>query len=569
MADEEITVGTVSEGPNAGDQVRLPVVDLLTGRGFVTGKSGAGKSNSVSVIAEKLLDRGYALLVVDIDGEYYGLKEQYELLHVGADEECDIRVGPEHAEKIATLALENNVPIILDVSSYLDESEAAELLKAIARQLFTKEKKLKKPFLLLIEEIHEYIPEGGGLDECGRMLIKIGKRGRKHGLGIIGVSQRPADVKKDFITQCDWRCWHRLTWNNDTQVVRRVLSGTYAEAVESLADGEAFLRADWSSGVCRVQFDRKKTFDAGATPGLEEFERPDLKPVDTDLVSELQEISEEERHREAEIERLEAELAEKESRIEALERDLEEARDLRRMADEFASALFDHPGHSRAQIDAVDRLQETAAVNTDETVIAPTTEHNGDSIDPLEARPNVEPTGESSRDESQESQSEPAEDDREAQSASSSRPQADDSAERSSVSNQKSEASGDSETDADDGACVETDLERLPSVIQHVRREIESLDPTARAMLATYYTSGPLSPVAAHTRASGDGDRMDAYRHNSSLRRAEFITHVGRGQYEYAIPDRITDTSAQRSSDCLAALARVERELLSEADGRQ
>lgn len=520
MADEEIKVGTVSDGPNAGDQVRLPVVDLLTGRGFVTGKSGSGKSNSASVIAEKLLDRGFALLVVDIDGEYYGLKEQYEILHVGADEECDIQVGPEHAEKIVTLALENNVPIILDVSSYLDESEAAELLKAIARQLFTKEKKLKKPFLLIIEEIHEYIPEGGGLDECGRMLIKIGKRGRKHGLGIVGVSQRPADVKKDFITQCDWRCWHRLTWNNDTKVVRRVLSGTYAEAVESLADGEAFLRADWASEIRRVQFDRKQTFDAGATPGLEEFERPDLKPVDTDLVSELQEITEEEHHREAEIERLEAELAQKKARIETLERDLEEARDLRRMADEFASALFDHPGHSRAQIDAVDRARWRK-----------TTHESPGSNGALPERPtNADPP--------------PS---RESNSASGS-PTTDDSA---------------------DDTREETDSERPPSVIQRVRREVESLAPTARAMLATYYTDGPLSPVAAHTKAGGDGDRMDAYRHNSSLRRAEFITHVGRGQYEYAISDRITATPEDRPSDRLASFARIERELLSEGDERQ
>lgn len=56
---------------------------------------------------------------------------------------------------------------------------------------------------MLVEEIHEYIPEGSGLDECGRALIKIAKRGRKRGLGLAGMSQRPADVKKDFITQCD------------------------------------------------------------------------------------------------------------------------------------------------------------------------------------------------------------------------------------------------------------------------------------------------------------------------------------------------------------------------------
>ena len=338
--DERITVGAVSAGD--GGAVDLPVVELLTGRGFVTGKSGSGKSNTASVVAEKLLDGGYGLLIVDIDGEYYGLKEEYEILHVGADEECDIRVGPQHAEKIAQLALEKHVPIILDVSSFLDESKANELLTEVARHLFAKEKKLKRPFLLVVEEVHEYLPEGGGLDECGRMLIKVAKRGRKHGLGMCGISQRPADVKKDFITQCDWLVWHRLTWQNDTKVVRRILGSEYADGVEELNDGEGYLMTDWDEGVRQVQFQRKRTFDAGATPGLDDFERPELKSVSDDLVSDLERITEEQRARESRVQELERELKDRELRIEELEAELEEARDLSEMAEQFSRAMMAH-----------------------------------------------------------------------------------------------------------------------------------------------------------------------------------------------------------------------------------
>ena len=346
MSDERtITVAEVSDGPGGtgdpGTDVSLPVVELLTGRGFVTGKSGSGKSNTASVIAENLLDSGYGLLVVDIDGEYYGLKEEYEILHVGADEECDIQVTTEHAEKIASLALEQNVPIILDISSFLDDEEAEALLTEVSKQLFAKAKKLKQPFLMLVEEVHEWIPENGSVGEVGKMLIKIGKRGRKHGLGIVGISQRPADVKKDYITQCDWLVWHRLTWNNDTKVVRRVLDGEYASAVEDLNDGEAFMMTDWSESVRRVQFHRKQTFDAGATPGLDDFERPELKSVSDDLVSELQSISEEKQERDSTIEELREELDTKNSRIAELERELQDARDLSRMADQFVDAMLD------------------------------------------------------------------------------------------------------------------------------------------------------------------------------------------------------------------------------------
>ncbi|MFC7222834.1 helicase HerA domain-containing protein [Halalkalicoccus sp. GCM10025322] len=338
---QRIAVGEgVGSGANGKETIELPVVEVLTGRGFVTGKSGSGKSNTASVVVEELLEAGYPVLIVDTDGEYYGLKEEYELLHAGADEECDIQIGPEHAEKVATLALEQNVPTILDVSGYLDEAAADELLRETARHLFAKEKKLKKPFLLVVEEVHEYIPEGGGMDETGRMLIKIGKRGRKHGLGIVGISQRPADVKKDFITQANWLVWHRLTWDNDTKVVGRIVGTEYGERVAELDAGEAFLQTDWTEGdVRRVRFKRKRTFDAGATPGLDDFERPELKSVSDTLVDDLQTITESQQREADRVAELERRLERKDDRIDELERELESARDVSAAARQMAAAL--------------------------------------------------------------------------------------------------------------------------------------------------------------------------------------------------------------------------------------
>ncbi|SEU01230.1 helicase HerA domain-containing protein [Natrinema hispanicum] len=334
--EETIRIGETVDG----QLVELPIVELLTGRAFITGKSGSGKSNSASVVAEELLEAGYPLLIVDTDGEYYGLKESYEILHAGADEQADIQVGPEHAGKLAQLALEDGVPIILDVSGYLEDDVANDLIRETACELFVREKDLKTPFLLVVEEIHEYVPEGGGLDDVGQMLIKISKRGRKHGLGIAGISQRPADVKKDFITQANWLLWHRLTWDNDTTVVRRVVDAESADAVGDLADGEAFLQADWrEADVERVQVRRKRTFDAGATPGLEDVERPELKSLDEDLLGDLEEISDRADQRRDEIERLEEQLEQRDERIEELEAELENQQNIADAAQQMAAAL--------------------------------------------------------------------------------------------------------------------------------------------------------------------------------------------------------------------------------------
>jgi hypothetical protein len=81
--------------------------------------------------------------------------------------------------------------------------------------------------------------------------------------------------------------WHRLTWQNDIDVVRKVLGSEIADQVEDLDTGEGFLMTDWDESVERVQFKKKETHDAGATPGLESYERPDLKSVSQDLVREI------------------------------------------------------------------------------------------------------------------------------------------------------------------------------------------------------------------------------------------------------------------------------------------
>ena len=283
MADEQGQWLVPTEGART-----LPAIEILTGRGFVTGKSGSGKSNTGSVIAEGLLENNYNLLVVDPEGEYYGLKERFEILHVGNDDLCDVQVSPGHAEQLADIALEQNMPIILDVSDYLDGDEASELIANVVRALFTKEKDARKPFLLVIEEMQEYLPQQGGTDELSELLERVAKRGRKRGLGMLGMSQRPSSVDKDFITQCDWMVWHRLTWQNDVDVVRKVLGSDVADQVEDLDTGEGFLMTDWDESVEKVRFKRKETHDAGATPGLESYERPDLKSVSEDLLREIQ-----------------------------------------------------------------------------------------------------------------------------------------------------------------------------------------------------------------------------------------------------------------------------------------
>lgn len=359
MTDDEKTI-QITE-----NDLQIPLVKILTGRGFITGKSGSGKSNTAGKICEEILDEGYPLLVIDTEGEYYGLKEEYEVLHVGADDECDLQVGPEHAEKIAELALDQKVPIILDVSGYVKSKEVDQLVHDAVKALFDKEKKLKMPFPVLVEEAHEWIPQQGSRGEDGEvtdMLIRVGKRGRKRGLGLCALSQRPQSVDKDYITQCDYRIWHKLDWETELNVVKRVLGGQYTTSVSNLQPGQGYVEADFmefdheDEKAKKVNFLRKKTFDAGATPDLEDFERPELKSVSSDLVDELQEISEQKQREQDRIAQLEQQLEDKDEEIEELEDDLDRAQDMSNMAEQFTQAMAS--GGSPEVQEKVDEIRE-------------------------------------------------------------------------------------------------------------------------------------------------------------------------------------------------------------------
>jgi TolA-binding protein len=572
---EQITVADTSAGVGGNTDpdrpVNLPVVELLTGRGFITGKSGSGKSNSASVIAEKLLDNGFGLLIVDIDGEYYGLKEEYEILHVGGDEECDIQVTEDHAGKIASLALEQNVPIILDISSFLDEEEAETLLTEVSKQLFAKAKKQKQPFLMLVEECHEWMPEKGSMGEVGKMLIKIGKRGRKHGLGIVGISQRPADVKKDYITQCDWLVWHRLTWNNDTKVVGRILDNDYADAVEDLGDGEAFLMTDWAESVHRVQFRRKQTFDAGATPGLDDFERPELKSVSEDLVSELETISEEKQATETRIQELREELDKKNSRIAELERELQDARDLSRMAEQFTEALVDHvddynPGRTAKEEER--RRRERFADPGDDLSSETGEDSPSDDVEPAAASGGGfgDAFGDFAPEEGMDSPPAPDGDANPGQvDAASANGQGDDDAETAfaaamaSVDGGAAEGgvaaeSGTSGPRPDETVPIDPIDGSVPEAVAALAADVADLESKTRRMLAFYVEQGPGTPLNAHFSAGGSGDRTAAYARNRTLRLRGLVEHVGRGSYDVRLgalidEETATDLPAERRDE--------------------
>jgi len=130
---------------------------------------------------------------------------------------------------------------ILDISG-LPNEVAGPLTAAVARVLFqykvyqTQVERARDPILLVCEEAHRYVPDRGEAEYASAQVAirRIAREGRKYGIGLMLVSQRPADVESTVIAQCGTWLVLRLTNQADQQHVARFLPDGLSGMTRSL-----------------------------------------------------------------------------------------------------------------------------------------------------------------------------------------------------------------------------------------------------------------------------------------------------------------------------------------------
>lgn len=119
---------------------------------------------------------------------------------------------------------------IIDISG-LPNEVAGPLTAMLARLLFqykvyqTDNERKRDPVVLVCEEAHRYVPNTGEAEYAVAQssIRRIAREGRKYGIGLMLVSQRPADVESTVISQCGTWLVLRLTNAADQQHVSRFL----------------------------------------------------------------------------------------------------------------------------------------------------------------------------------------------------------------------------------------------------------------------------------------------------------------------------------------------------------
>lgn len=106
------------------------------------------------------------------------------------------------------------------------------------------------PVAIFCDEAHLYITNGSSdsIDVRGtKNFERISKEGRKYGLALVVISQRPSDVNKTVLSQCGNFIAMRLTNPDDQNVIRRLFPdnlGDFAESLPVLDIGEAIVVGD-------------------------------------------------------------------------------------------------------------------------------------------------------------------------------------------------------------------------------------------------------------------------------------------------------------------------------------
>ena len=160
---------------------------------------------------------------------------------------------------------------IIDVSGV--PSEITSTVVAILSRLvfdfaiWSREEKTR-PILLVCEEAHRYVPNEKNSDgsSVGRILSRIAKEGRKYGISLGLITQRPSDLAEGVLSQCGTIISMRLNNERDQAFVKAAMpegARGFLDAIPALRNRECIICGEGVSIPIRVSFDE-----------LEEFKRP-------------------------------------------------------------------------------------------------------------------------------------------------------------------------------------------------------------------------------------------------------------------------------------------------------
>jgi hypothetical protein len=139
-----------------------------------------------------------------------------------------------------------------------------------------------QPLLVVLDEAHRFVPEGGETS-AHRTLSMIAKEGRKYGIGLMLVTQRPSEIDSAVLSQCGSLIALRLTNSADRAKVAAAVPddlGGLVEQLPSLRTGEGIFLGEVMPIPSRVRVRKAKQKPVGDDPKLPDVWQVAARPDD-------------------------------------------------------------------------------------------------------------------------------------------------------------------------------------------------------------------------------------------------------------------------------------------------
>lgn len=264
---------------SSGKPFELPP-DLALQKLAVLGISGSGKTCTTSVIAEEMCKAGLPWIALDPVSVWWGLRATregkpsgYPVVVFGGDH-ADLPLEKGSGAKIAEALVSENVFAVIDLSL---ESKRFwhQFVTDFALELMQLNPETQRH--IFIEEAPEFVPQRTKVDltaRCKEAVERLVRLGRNRGYGYTLISQRPATVDKDVLSQCENLLVLRTNGAHDRKALAEWLQGKAVDAkldafLEDLPRLESgvgyFWSPQWQRSFQKVRVRERETFHPGET----------------------------------------------------------------------------------------------------------------------------------------------------------------------------------------------------------------------------------------------------------------------------------------------------------------
>lgn len=261
----------------------------------ILGSTGSGKTSVAKTgIVEPILSNGGRVLMIDPTGAWWGLRLTAKggkgfPVHIFGGDHADHPLKFSDAEVLAEAFGTSSDSAIFD-TSHMTVTDRSKFFIAFANSLLRRN---KGPLNLVIDEAHLFMPQAGAkvgglvpeMLHAGNNLVSLG---RSKGLRVTLISQRPAKLHKDSLTQAQSLIAMRVLSPQDRKAIEEWMDGNgdpvkskqIAASLSSLKAGEAWVWAPLQESLERVRFPLPKTFDSSKAPDEMSGSGPQLAPLD-------------------------------------------------------------------------------------------------------------------------------------------------------------------------------------------------------------------------------------------------------------------------------------------------